>query len=325
MVKMKRLVLIFTLSAAGVSAGAQMERIIQPSDLKQQTIISEPVTLRKGFLRAGVSMNYTVRDKYFNSSASKEYRPSSIWGTSFDYNLNLQYGLTERLEADVIVPLVNNRNEGTVTTIQPVVNTEVTEKTVQRSAGIGDCRFILLYQLIPEKENRFSLTLSGDLLLPTGKKDISGIRDLNNYNLPTGEGNFRAGGGLFFRKILYPYSFSAEIAYFYNFSGNKLIDPRDTKSTGFKPGNIFDAGGSFSLHLNEWIALTNEISYFNQAKGTQEYLIARNIDSRWKLEYTPRLVFQIRRFRITQFVSIPLFGRNIDADPEYSMSVQYTF
>jgi hypothetical protein len=322
---MKRLLLIFTFSAAAASAGAQMERIIQPSDLKQQTIINEPVTLRKGFLRAGISMSYTVRDKYFNSSASREYRPASIWGTSFDYNLNLQYGLTERLEFDIIVPLVNNRNEGTVTTIQPVVNTAVTKKTVQRSAGIGDCRLGLLYQIIREKESRFSLTLSVDVLVPTGKKDISGIKDLNNYNLPTGEGNFRTGAGLFFRKILYPYSFSGGIAYFHNFSGNKLIDPQDTKSTGFKPGNVFDASAGFSLHLNEWIALTNEIGYFNQAKGTQDYLVERSIDSRWNLDYTPRLVFQIRRFRITQLVSIPLFGRNMDADPEYSMSVQYTF
>jgi hypothetical protein len=205
------------------------------------------------------------------------------------------------------------------------MNTDVSVATSQQSRGLSDCSLGVYYQIIPEKETKFSLTLSGDFSFPTGKKDISEIKDLSNYNLPTGEGNIRAGSGLFARKIAYPYSFSGGIAYYYNFRGTKLISPEDTKQTDFKSGNIIIARGSFNLNLNEWIALANEIHYFYQTKGQEEYIVINTTDPRWDMDYMPRLVFQIRRFRVSQFVMIPLLGKNMDADPKYSMSVQYTF
>jgi hypothetical protein len=322
---MKKILIILLVSSAWLTAAAQFEKIIQPSDLKQQTIINEPVTLRKGFLRTGIELSYTVKDKYFNNEAGREYRPASIWGVFYNYDLGLQYGLSDRVEIDIYVPLVNNRNEGTTQKIQPVLNTDDSEPTSQKSRGLGDCNLVIFYQIIPEKEKRFSLTLVGDLSVPTGKKDISDIKNTYNYNLPTGEGNFRAGSGLYARKILYPYSFSGGVAYYYNFSGTKLINPEDPRQTKFKSGNMILASGSFNLHLNEWIALANEIHFMHQSEGREEYMVIRTVKPRWDINYMPRLVFQIRRFRVSQFVMIPLLGRNMDADPKYSMSVQYTF
>jgi hypothetical protein len=322
---MKKILVILFVSSAGLSATAQFEKIIQPSDLKQQTIINEPVTLRKGFLRTGIEISYTAKDKYFNDKASREYRPESIWGVFFNYDVSLQYGLSDRFEIDLYVPLVSSRNEGTTQKVQPSSNTDVAEPVSQQSRGLGDCGLDMFYQIIPEREKRFSLTLSGDFSFPTGKKDISGIEDMNNYNLPTGKGNFRAGSGLYARKTVYPYSFSGGIAYYYNFKGTKLISPEDSDQTSFKSGNIMMVSGSFNLHLNDWIALTNEIRYFYQGEGQEEYMEVKVIDPRWDFDYMPRLVFQIRRFRISQFVMIPLLGKNMDADPKYSMSVQYTF
>jgi hypothetical protein len=322
---MKRIIIIFLISSAGLTVTAQFEKIIQPSDLKQQTIINEPLTLRKGFFRTGIEISYTVKDKYFNGEGSREYRPASIWGVFYNYDFSLQYGLSDRFEIDLYVPLVNNRNEGTTQKIQPVLSTDVAEPTSQKSKGIGDCNIGIYYQIIPEREKRFSLTLSGDFSFPTGKKDITDIKDLYNYNLPTGQGNFRVGSGLYARKTIYPYSFSAGIEYYYNFKGTKLINPEDFRQTEFKSGNLFLSSGSFSLHLNEWIALANEIQFLYRAKGREEYMIVRITDPRWDIDYMPRLVFQIRRFRVSQFVMIPLLGKNMDADPKYSMSVQYTF
>lgn len=321
----KKIITILLVSSLWLTAEAQFEKIIQPNDLKQQTIINEPVTLRKGFFRTGIEISYTVKDKYFNNEAVKEYRPASIWGVFYNYDVGLQYGLSDRVEVDIFVPLVNKRNEGTTQKIQPVLNTEVSEPTSQKSRGLGDCNLVIYYQLIPEKENRFSLTLLGDFMVPTGKKDVSKIKNVYNYNLPTGEGNFRAGSGLYARKIVYPYSFSGSVEYYYNFSGTKLINPGDPRPTKFKSGNMVLASGSFNLHLNEWIALANEIHFMHQSEGSEEYLIVRNIKPRWNFGYMPRLVFQIRRFRVSQLVMIPLLGKNMDADPKYSMSVQYTF
>lgn len=317
--------MVFLVSFAGLTTMAQFEKIIQPSDLKQQTIINEPVTLRKGFLRTGIEISYTIKDKYFNGEGSREYRPTSIWGVFYNYNVSFQYGLSDRFEIDLCVPLVNSRNEGTTQKIQPVLNTDVAEPTSQKSKGLGDCSLDIYYQIIPEREKRFSLTLSGDFSFPTGKKDITDVKDLYNYNLPTGEGNFRTGSGLYARKIVYPYSFSAGIEYYYNFKGTKLINPEDVRQTKFKSGNLILANGSFNLHLNEWIAMANEIQFLCQAKGKEEYMILRITDPHWDIDYMPRLVFQIRRFRVSQFVMIPILGKNMDADPKYSMSVQYTF
>jgi len=322
---MKRILTILLFSSAWLTAAAQFEKIIQPSDLRQQTIINEPVTLRKGFLRTGVEITYTAKDRYFNDEAGREYRPASIWGVFYNYEVSLQYGLSDRFEIDIYVPLVNNRNEGTTQKIQPVLGTDVSVPTKQRSKGLADCDLAFFYQIITEKEKRFSLTLAGDFSLPTGKKDISDIKNAYNYNLPTGEGNFRAGSRLYARKILYPYSFSGAIAYYYNFRGTKLINPDDPGQTKFKSGNIIYGSGSFNLHLNEWIALANEIQFTHQSEGREEYFVVRTVKPRWDFNYMPRLVFQVRRFRVSQFVMIPLLGRNMDADPKYSMAVQYTF
>ncbi|HRT90726.1 MAG TPA: hypothetical protein P5257_11490, partial [Bacteroidales bacterium] len=65
------------LFVSGISATAvsfsQTEKQLMPSDLKQQTIVTEPVTLRKGFLRVGSMLNYRVADKYFSDDGVKKY------------------------------------------------------------------------------------------------------------------------------------------------------------------------------------------------------------------------------------------------------------
>jgi hypothetical protein len=322
---MKKIFLILLVLSGGLTAAGQFEKIIQPSDLKQQTIITEPVTLRKGFFRTGIGLSYTVKDKYFNAEGSKEYRPTSLWGSYYCYNFSLQYGVSDRFEIDIDVPLVNNRERGVTEKVRPALNSDVSSPTNLKSSGLSDCILGMYYQLIPDKGKKFSLMLSGDFSIPTGSKDISGIKDLTNYNLPTGEGIFKVSAGLFARKIVYPYSFSSGLTYYYNFEGTRLIKPDDISKTKFKTGNVIIINGSFNLHLNEWIALANEFQYFYQGKSKEEYMVVRTTDPRWDIDYIPKLVFQVRRFRISEFVMIPLYGKNIDADPKYAMAVQYTF
>ena len=79
---------------------SQTEKQIVPGDLKQQTIVTEPATLRKGFLRAGILLNYRVADKFFNDSGTKEYYTTSTWNSKAAYNVTLQYGLTDRLQLE---------------------------------------------------------------------------------------------------------------------------------------------------------------------------------------------------------------------------------
>ncbi len=322
---MKKLILIYLLFYAGITSKAQSEKIILPSDLKQQTIINEPVTLRKGYFRPGITLSYMVQDKYFDENGKKQYRPTSLWGSYYSYNFSLNYGLSDRFEIDLLVPFVNNRLEGYSMIRVPPINMDISLSSNLKSRGLSDCRLRSYYQIIPEKEKRISLTAFGDVTFPTGKKNFTDIKDLFNYKMPNGYGNFTGGAGLLARKIFYPYAFTSTIEYYYNFQGTKLISPADASETKFKTGNIIILRGSFNLQLNEWIALTNEIQYFHQGKSEEKYEEVKILDSLWDLDYLPRLVFQVRRFRISEFVMVPLFGKNTDADPGYSMSVQYTF
>ena len=119
---MKRVILIYLLLSAGLAAAAQSEKMIQPGDLKQQTIVTEPVTLRKGFFRVETGVIYVASDKLFNSSGKREYYSFSMWGSHYRFAVNLKYGITDRLEIDIYAPVIKNREEGYFVMKMPVLN-----------------------------------------------------------------------------------------------------------------------------------------------------------------------------------------------------------
>jgi hypothetical protein len=322
---MKKIFLIFTILFAGLSAAGQFEKIIQPTDLKQKTIITEPSTLNKGYFRAEIGVTYFVSDKYFDSEGKKEYYPVSMWGSTYLYKFGLRYGISDRLEVDVLLPLVNQRVDNYFVYKAPVINQDISISSKLKGMGIGDCNLTFKYQVVPEKENRFTLTLFSDVIFPTGSKNPTDIKDYNDYKLPTGYGYFSAGLWIFARKIIYPYSVTALLNYSHNFWGSKIMDPEVLTPTKFRKGDRFMAGGSFNFHMNDWIALANEFYYFHYGKGEEKNGVIIKTDSSWNLDYVPRLVFQIRRFRISEIVEVPLFGKQYPADPAYSMTVLYTF
>jgi|WetSurMetagenome_2_1015567.scaffolds.fasta_scaffold00004_134 hypothetical protein len=322
---MKRIFFLLLVSITGLTARGQFEKIIQPSDLKQKTIITEPTTLNKGFFRVEAGVMYMVQDKYFNSDGNKEYYPASMWGARSQFNLGLRYGISDRFEVDVLVPVVNEKIDNYFVIKTPVVNTDNSLSSKLRGRGIGDCNLMVKYQLVPEKERGFSLTLLGDVTFPTGQKNPTDIKDFNDYKLPTGYGYFSSGIWIYARKIMYPYSVTTLLNYQYNFHGSKLMDAEAVTPVRFKKGNRFTASGSFNFHLNEWIALANELWYFHSGKGEESNGSTIKTDPTWTLDYAPRLIFQVRRFRINEIVNIPLTGKDNSADPAYTMSVLYTF
>ncbi|MCU0460950.1 MAG: hypothetical protein MUF36_02875 [Bacteroidales bacterium] len=322
---MKTNFLIFLFLSAGLTAMGQFEKIIQPSDLKQKTIITESTTLSKGFFRAELGVMYLVQDKYFDSSGKKQYYPVSMWGSRYQYTLGLKYGISDRFEADIRLPFINQRIENYFMLKMPVVNQDSSFSSDLKGTGIGDCNLMLKYQIIPERGKRMTLTLFGDVTFPTGPKNPTDIKSFNDYKLPTGVGHFSTGIWLYARKIIYPYSFTAFMNYNYNFWGSKLIDAEATTPTKFRKGNLLMISGSFNFHLNDWIALANEIYYFHYGKGEEKNGSTVVTDPNWTIDYVPRLVFQIRRFRIYEIVDVPLFGKDNGADPAYSITMQYTF
>lgn len=322
---MKKLLIINLFLAFAASGFGQTEKLLVPSDLKQQTVVTEPVTLRKGYLRTGLLLNYRVADRYFDDSREKEYYRTSSWGSRSSYGLTLQYGINDRLQIDLMIEYMNTLQETSSTEISALTNKSVTTVSKQKGLGFGDSHVAVKYQIIPEKEKKFSLTGCLFGTIPTGKKNPSNIKSENQYDMPVGDGTYAIGLNFAARKILYPYSFGEYLAYTYNFNGEKIVNVIDPVEKRFRFGNLFETGLTVNLHLNEWVVLGNEINYYHEGKGKIENNPSSLMPESWALSYEPGLIFQVYRFRLGESVRIPFLGRNVPADPLYMLFAQYIF
>lgn len=322
---MKKTIIIYLLLLTAPVGFSQTEKLIVPSDLKQQTIVTEPVTLKKGFFRAGVLLNYRVADRYFTDSGDKEYYRTSSWGSKAAYGITLQYGITDRLQTELISEYLNSLQETQNTELDAVTNVSKVTVSKQKGIGLGDSHFSLKYQIIPELEKKFSLTGRLKITVPTGNKNPKNIKSENQYDLPVGDGTYALGFNLSARQILYPYSFSGFLAYTCNLKGSKIFNTVAPVAREFRFGNLFETGLTGNLHLNEWIVFGNEINYYHEGQGEIENNPSSLMPVSWALSYEPSLVFQVHRFRLGESVRIPVKGKNVPADPLYILMAQYIF
>jgi hypothetical protein len=322
---MKKLIVIYLFIIFTAAVYCQTEKQLVPADLKQQTIVTEPVTLRKGFFRAGTLLNYRVADKYFNDSGKKEYYVTSTWGSKSAYNLTLQYGLSDRFQIDLITEYMNTRQESQNTEIVAGTNTTKVSVAKQKGLGIGDSYVSLKYQILPETKYKVSLTGMLNFTAPTGQKNPTNIKNANQYDLPVGDGTYALGLSIFARSIAYPYSFTGYFSYTNNFSGTKFINAGDLTEREFRFGNLLEGGLSANLHLNEWIVMANELNYYHEGEGKIDNVVSSKMPPSWAASYEPSLIFQVKRFRLGEVVTIPLKGKNVPADPLYVVMIQYVF
>lgn len=322
---MKKIKLILLLALASITLMSQTEEMILPSDLKQQTIITEPSTLHKGFFRAGMVFSYGVVDKYFNEDKKKEFFPESTWASSWGFALLLQYGITDRLTAEIYLPYRNETwNYHAEYNSGEFNQTQIRSWDI-RGKGLSDISVGARYQIIPGSDSKASLRAAIDITIPTGSKNPSNVIDNFDYDLPTGYGTIAISPEIMYRKIQYPYSYKGYLRFSYNLPGERLINPTDTDETEFTYGNHLELGGSFDFHLNDWLAVTNELNYFYNGKGKQDGAPDESLYSEWGISYEARLVFQIRRIRLAEAVRFPIKGKSISADPLYVILLQYTF
>jgi len=306
-------------------SSGQIEQMIIPGDLKQQTIITEPVTLRKGYLRSGVEAAFIMVDKMFDENGKRNYyQNTNAWGKLHGFKLSTQYGLTNKFELSIRIPYITQQYLYSFR-IEDVYHDEDTLISFKsKGNGISDLEAGARFQIIEETSARPSMTAGFDVTFPTGRKNPSNIKSELEYDYPAGDGRVALGINFDLRKTIYPYSLRLRSYYEYYFKGRKILYPGESK-TEFKDGDMFDIRGNFSIHLNDWIALWNEVSYTRYAEGTIHYETAVITPVKWWVDYNPALSFQIRRIRFLQGVLIPIFGKNIPADPTYAFGLQYTF
>ena len=322
---MKKCIISFILLAP-IMAMAQVQEQVSPTERKQQTIVTEPITLYKGFFRAGLATWYNVIDKIFLES-KKESQPGNIWGSSFSISLYAQYGISDRLMVEVLMPYVNDAIYQSVVFELPLDFDEqylYPRKWKTESNGLGDVDFTLGYQLIQESISRPAVAAFMIATLPTGEKNVvdNDDDDLNTYYRPTGQGEFALNTIVRLRKIKFPFSYSFSAAYKYRTESTKVIAV-DEPAITYQNGNHLNLSGSFNFHLNDWIAFKN-IAEYNQIG--KDMLEGEKIDeNKWSIQYVPGISFQLKRLRLDQAVMIPIKGKYVAADPGYLLIFQYTF
>ena len=308
------------------SISGQIEEMIIPSDLKQQTVITEPATLRKGFFRIGTINSYGTVDRIFDESGKRTYiMGSNGWATAWTHEADLSYGITDRLQVSAQLPYERKKTFFSSEIILPGFDTSQIHSVNSKGNGIGDISVAASYQILKEEDRKPSLLAKIFLTLPTGRKNPTNVVNSRDFNMPTGNGETTIDFRLQFRKIFYQYSVTVYTSYLYHFKAKKIFNPGE-EEISFRSGDMVYFGSSYNVHLNDWIALLNEVACYkwfdDKFYGSTTY--DQGITGRWGIFYQPALVFQVRRFRFFEVIQFPLKGKFISADPVYTLGLQYT-
>lgn len=304
--------------ALGVSG--QMLEELTPIEKKQLTVVNEPQTLFKGFLRAGLSFNTTPLDKIFDNEGNRESFPSNVWATSGDVQFGIGYGVTDRFQLSASLPYRYLKLYQSVRHEVQDIGTLGTKRWQNEARGLADITIATSYQIITQVASRPSQTVTGYLRLPSGQKNPSNIKNEFEYEPALGSGEMSVIAEYQLRQIAYPYVYSVYLSYQYFAGGRKKLRPLAPSEQSFRSGSNISLGGYFNFHLNEWIALRNSAQYFFSNPDTFDGITEP--DPSWTVQYSPGLNFQIRQFRIAQGVTIPLAGKLSAADPTYFFLVQ---
>ncbi|MFZ2905791.1 MAG: hypothetical protein WAZ98_06285 [Cyclobacteriaceae bacterium] len=319
----KMIAIAVSLQALVLLVNGQVQEQLTPIEMKQRTIVTEPQTQYKGFFRAGLALNYSTIDKIFDEKGDRVSLESNIWANAWFFQTFLMYGITNRLQVEVMVPYRFEQIYQSVAYEAPDQGEVGVSKWKTEATGLSDLHVTVAYQLLTETEIRPSITAFVTGLLPTGEKNFTNIKSDQEFDKPVGSGEPSVNTVLRLRKVHYPFSYSVFGSYEVFFGGEKILDPADTEEKPFQSGNNFSVGGYFNFHLNDWIAIRNSLDYFFSL--ADEYDGVKEEYNSWVFQYYPGISFQIKQFRIDQAVTIPLFGKSSAADPSYFLIVQYTF
>ncbi|MEQ8416250.1 MAG: hypothetical protein RIB71_17350 [Imperialibacter sp.] len=320
---MKRIgITVLFLYTLGSQIQAQTEQQILPSELKKQTLITQPATLYKGFFRTGLSGSYIFLNKVFNADSKRE-SISNFFGYGYTITASVQYGVTDRIQVELAVPFSTQTNYLSFLALFPGDNAEIQRTYKNKGSGLGDTYLSGSYQLIAGNGTKPALVARVTAFLPTGEKNPSNIVSENEYELPIGSGNFATELSLMLRQINYPFLFTSWISYKHKFPGNKIAYPFEPASD-FHNGGLFNVSGSAGFHVNEWMAVLNDLDFDLIGRDKVEDVYV-DTEAKWALVYRPHISFQVNQIRINQALSFPLFGKMSGADPSYLIIVQYVF
>ena len=307
-----------------VPAWCQVQEQLSPTEKKYLSVVTEPLTLYKGFLRVGFTSAYGVIDKIFQEDGSRESIQGNIIGNSWGMSAFVRYGVTDQLEVEVSVPYRIESIYQTVKFELPGIDTAFVQQWNTRSNSFGDIDLLVSYRFLQETERRPAAGVFIAATIPTAEKNPTNIDPENpgNYTKPNGYGEVSVLTQLKLRKINFPFSYNLFLGYKTYFGGTRLLDPEDTEERPFKSGNYMNAAASFNTHLNNWIVFKNFLDVTFKQPDEEDGVLGQRS---WVLFYYPGLSFQIKRFRLDQTILLPVMGKLYSADVSYIMAVQFLF
>jgi hypothetical protein len=174
---MNRILLTTIFLAMGRLGVCQVADGLTPLQRKQLTVLSEPATLYKGFLRIGYNVKYSPPGRSFDEKG-KIRTPSEVnfAGNFMDHSLSVSYGVFDRLEISVKLPYVNDNLRGLIelnntNNLQQKVNFDIERR------GFKDLQAKVKFQVVKESTSIPSLVAMIQADFPTGNNKRSMVID----------------------------------------------------------------------------------------------------------------------------------------------------
>ncbi|WP_311950787.1 transporter [Halomonas piscis] len=275
-----------TLAQGQVSSDDEVVREAKPSRSVENVLREEHALFSDRLtLEPGINYSYSDRsqlalrgflalDAIFLGEINVDNVKSHI--TTLD--LSTRYGLTDRLELGLNIPVVYRSSTYRSTGVES--GPELSELTTD-DGGLGDISASLSYRLLPETQSRPDVVINLGVRAPTGT-DPYGIatrEDPTNTNLvvptelPTGNGVWAVTTGASLLKTLDPAIVFTNLGYTYNIE--ESFDDISA-SEGKQPGKVdlgdsIRAGFGTAFALNERLSLSLSYSheYIKKSKTTR--------------------------------------------------------
>ncbi len=238
-------------AAAAREALAKKESDVSQADLLKTTLTAvdkQYSLLKRGSRQLTYNLNYAYigQDKINTDLSSGNATLFSIENDNshtVTNTLTFDYGLRDNLTASVTLPLVSKYAQ--TATLDGVSN------------SIGDITMGARFQPIEAQRDKPSLTLSGNLRLPTG---TSPFKVVAGSGLATGSGTAALTGGVNVSKIVDPVALFGSLSLTYSLPAKNLSQVLNASVlTQVKPGPSLGIGVGFAYALS--YAITTSFSF----------------------------------------------------------------
>lgn len=282
------------------------EKDILPEDLRCETNITEPLNLRRGFIRTSLGFAFTPYDSYFSSGRGRSRIISSDGGLNISgnssytshYRFNIGYGITNNLDVSLELPYYYGEDTQLLTIEYVPWNVVTSKKTLKYENGFGDLDLTFKYQFI-HKDDLFS-SVYVDFCFPSGslKKDTLQDKNYTKIRQSVSNDRYEVGFGIHLKKVYYPFSLGIMPSFNYSFENAK-----------WKASSSFAMHGSWGVLLNDWFSLNNSWSctYVPKMVKKEIEFVNKNI---YFLTTGVSINQQAKRFRFTENLFFPIAGSN---------------